>query len=236
MSFNPKFSKYIQIASESYIQPSSSIGALQTHTINSDLEWQYHFSNTQTLINYIADSSEGTNYSVYISGSNQPSLLKSFGPFKINLDKNGFPSPIFVSLNQNLSASVDTNAKYTAVLRLINSIGFTSQVQLGTLVTSSVVDAFSLNKPRWKTFNTPNAQYISSSFTISSSVIATGMTTDPFLFKSRLVKPYDTVPNYINIQAGAVGYLDILVETTGSTNAMYAYVRGVYAREINERK
>lgn len=235
MTFNPTFPHYINIASASFIQPSSSLGAVQTQIIRNNLEWQYHFMNSQTRINYLRDSSSGNTYMVSISGSNMPQLLKTFGPFRMNLDKNGQPMPVVVLLNQNLSGNVSTDAKYTAVLRLVDSNGYTSEVQVGTFITSSVQNALTNNSPRWKTFNTPYSQYITGSMTVSSSVVSTQFyTVKPYQFKSRAVKIFDPTPNYINNQQGAIGYVDILVEVTNSQNQIVSYIYGLYAREVDE--
>lgn len=196
-------------------------------------DYQHH---SQTLINFTKDFNNNSSlYRKIITNSNAPNLLNSFGPFRINLDNRGQPIPIFVAINQTLSASEDTVGKYTVVFRLDGSDGFTSPIQIGTFITSSSTSTAITQTKYWNHLTTSNISN-SYNFIANSSVLATTYyTTEPTIFKSRLDKqfPQYSIPAFKNSQVGAMAYLDIYVEVTGSNHWVESTLWAVYAKELN---
>lgn len=237
-TFNPKINYFVNTNTGSYVSVSSSIGAFQTMTIASNLEWCKHFMNSQNCINYIRDSSEGVTYQATVSSSSQsniPILIKSFGPIRLNLDDSGQPNPVVVLLNQSLYSPTSHTVEYSAIIRLYSSDGFSSVSQIGTFSTSSSTTSSDSQTTKWKTFTTNNATYIDPVFNTSSSIIQTKFyTKNPYIFNSRLEKVFDSEgPIFNNNQNGALAFIDIIMTPGTVSDTLQTRIRGLYVREIS---
>lgn len=235
---SPYFSGYIDVASASYIEPSSSIGAFQVATIQNNLEWMYHFCNSQTRVNMQTryQSNISVSASISASNTNEDFLIASVGPFRINLDKAGRPQPMyfcFVPGVYNTGGNGYATGSYTGLLRLENANGRSSILEVGTFVTTSQTSDPGNQTKRWQSFTTPSASLISGSFSTTGSIFQTSFVGYGLnQLATRTTKSLSLPDSTQNV---ALGYFDVyfkLTSLTGSANTIVALM-GLYGREIN---
>lgn len=235
MSFNPLIPNYVAIASASFIQPSSSVGAFQMATIESNLEWNYHFVNSQTRLNVQAHSNQGVLFQTVIPSTNvnKNTLISSFGPFRINLDKRGTPEPMYFAIAPSLTNASQATGSFICQLRSYDEHGNSSVVEVGTFVTTSQVAGAAFQTYSWQSLTTLGAQYISASMNSSSSVMVTTFNQDgPYKLQTRTTKSLSTTDSF---QTVGLAYLDIFFKPTtvvGGGNTTAA-IFGVYGKEVN---
>jgi hypothetical protein len=234
MSFNPIIPNYVAIASASYIQPSSSVGAFQMATIESNLEWNYHFANSQTRLNFQVYSSNGR-YEAFIpeTDTNKNTLINSFGPFRINLDKRGTPQPMYFAIAPAFYNADSTTGSFICQLRSYDEHGNSSIVEVGTLVTTSQPVVNTSQTWLWQSLTTVGAQYISASMNQSSSVLVTTFNQDgPYKLQTRTTKSLTTTDSFQTI---GLAYFDVYfrVTSTSGSGVTSAAIFGVYGKEVN---
>lgn len=237
-SFKPYFSKSIDgLTSEAYYyaELSSALGATQMATVLNNMEWNYHYINSQTRINEDVHTFNNFYPKVTLSplSSSVNYLIYSCGPFRINLDKNGNPQPMFIAFvpEINVGTSTTVTGTFKAHLRPVDSDGVNSSLEFGTFTTSSNTSGVAGSSLKWYTFQTPSASYISSSMNTNSSVFQTKMKY-PQQLMTRTTKSLTINDSFQNV---CMSYLDIyfMASSITGSNTSTIRIRGIYGREVN---
>lgn len=234
-SFLPYFTGSIASANANltFFEVSSALGATQMATVFNNMEWNYHFINSQTRINYQLGAN-GTTYPQTVVSYLSTSvnfLIGSYGPFRLNLDKNGNPTPLYLAFIPKIVNTTGVTGTFTAHLRTFDSLGQQSQVEVGTFTSNSYATTPNAQELYWQHFATPSASYISSSMNISSSVFQTKFVL-PYQVNTRTTKSLASPDAVQNI---CLAYVDLYyknISVTGS-NATTVICHGLYGREVN---
>ena len=217
--FQPIFNKYIEFSTGSY-EASSSFSPLDTARLVNNGEWLYHQHSTQLRVNIIDDIS----MSLYPASIGSSSLLKSYGPFQINLDRDGEPLPLFLAckVSMSVSGSGTCSSSFDFYLRRMNGYGQTvSSEKARIFLTGSVYNT--------TTSLTATNQF--SSIVLSGSTLET-RTNNLFGLSTRLT---GTINSPLVQKQVYLGYVDsyFTVLSSSNSNPVFACIYELFAREIS---
>lgn len=234
MSFQPLISSsYMPIPTGSF-GPSASLGPFQMNLLNSNMEWIYHYNSTQTLINQVTPynlDSVFFNLTELASTSGSYKKICTYGPFRINLDKNAQPNALFVLASPQYfhnggATDLQGTASFSFQLRGYYENTKMFDFQIGKISKRST---FLLDK-NWYTLTSSVAPL---QFATTSSVLALdGTSTSLYSLQTRTTKSLNTNNA---LKTVCLAYIDCYVSSSGyinTTSVLQACLSGLYAREI----
>ncbi len=232
-------SGYLYLPTQSF-EASASIGAVQMGMLYNNMEWLYHFENSQQIINAtnFYDTSEWA--SVGSIAGTQSRRLGSFGPFKFNLDKSNQPQPLLIYfsawLQERLPLDYRATGAFTFSVRAINEVGpaFPMQTAFYTTNSSDNPNQYTRDLQPWTAVTTSVAPL---GYTITDSCIGIFMNaanSTNLVTKTTL----SFASGDDNSQKTFLGYIDVNF-TVHSWNAsattsfnLRPTVNGLYVREL----
>lgn len=209
-------------------------------TLLSNMEWCSHFANTQTQISTLTNPLLSVTFSAGESGLEKQ--LGTMGPFRINLDKNGNPQALFLTLVpsyvQNL-ASFTGSVVFKTTIRTINRKGSASsieQLSTNTFTASAgppTVPYYWVSLTGSNTFNQVNTLY-----SYTGSICQPYANIDAiYNLPVRTTQSLNTGISGSSDSSQAICYafLDVSVRSISATGASFgtAGIVGLYLREVN---
>lgn len=247
MTFRPLYDTFYPLP-DSLFEVSSSVCGDSVVLLQNNLEWLYHMNCSEQIINGAWFYLQGDN--IYFNKDNTSQsgsfevpatsqLIQTFGPFRINLDKNGQPLPVMVMFDCHAMTRVRNTGSFGYYQDDISLyFAFRSDTKLGLTYLSEGVLFNDIQFAPLADLSSTVIRYLGTSSLGSGSICYPSFTNGKH--SQLLTRVTQSTGRYDTSLTVGMFYLDVFAirnspfPATGSYFEQDFFVKNIFVREINE--